>query len=149
MLHPDQIKWDQHYRDADNTSHASQVLRENLHLLPKQGAALDLACGLGGNALLLAQQGLATQAWDISPVAIEKLQHHATTTQLTLHAEIRNVTVQPPEPDQFDVIVVSYFLERTIAPQLVKALKRMACCSTRPLTRPGLPDEARKTRTIA
>jgi 2-polyprenyl-3-methyl-5-hydroxy-6-metoxy-1,4-benzoquinol methylase len=33
-------------------------------------AALDLACGLGANALVLAKQGLTTEAWDISAIFI-------------------------------------------------------------------------------
>jgi hypothetical protein len=53
------------------------VLVEFQHLLPDHGVALDLAAGLGGNALLLAWYGLATHAWDISPVAMERLRGFA------------------------------------------------------------------------
>ena len=51
------------------------VLRENMHLLPQgDGRALDLACGMGGNAISLAQGSkLDVLAWDISSVAISKI----------------------------------------------------------------------------
>ncbi|HEB99563.1 MAG TPA: SAM-dependent methyltransferase, partial [Thiotrichales bacterium] len=65
-------KWDARYRESA-TAVATEVLVENRHLLPAVGEALDLACGLGGNALLLARHGLRTTAWDLSPVAIERL----------------------------------------------------------------------------
>ena len=66
--------WDQKYRESgDPHGTAVEVLQENLHLLPRQGRALELACGLGANALLLSAHGLDTHAWDISAVAIDKL----------------------------------------------------------------------------
>jgi SAM-dependent methyltransferase len=90
--------------------------------LPQQGSALELACGLGGNALLLASHGLDTKAWDISDVAINKLQAYVKKMNVALFAEIRDVVVDPPETHSFDVIVVSHFLDRSLAPQLVSAL---------------------------
>ena len=116
-------KWNERYRDASGTLQSARVLRENLHLLPASGHALDLACGLGGNAILLAQQGLDVTAWDSSDVAIAALQDTAQKQQLAIQAEVRDVETRPPEPGTFDVIVVSYFLERAIIPALIDALK--------------------------
>jgi tellurite methyltransferase len=45
--------------------------------LPDDGRALDLACGLGGNSILLAQQGLKVDAWDIADVPVAALQELA------------------------------------------------------------------------
>ena len=59
-------KWNLLYNQADVADYsAAKVLTENHYLLPSTGVALDLACGLGANALYLAQQGLAVTAWDI------------------------------------------------------------------------------------
>lgn len=98
-------------------------MAENSHLLPTTGSALDLACGLGANALLLARYGLETHAWDSSPVAIERLRQAAQTQDLAISAEIRDVERHPPPADTFDVIVVSRFLCRALAPLLLRALK--------------------------
>ncbi|MCG7867159.1 MAG: methyltransferase domain-containing protein [Candidatus Thiodiazotropha taylori] len=118
------IKWDQRYADAEKVARPAEVLLSNAHLLPEQGSALDLACGLGGNALFLAQRGFTVEAWDLSSVAIQRLAQGAGQLKLNnLHARVRDVESQPPQTEQFDVIVVSYFLERSLIPTLIQALK--------------------------
>ncbi|MCG7942285.1 MAG: methyltransferase domain-containing protein [Candidatus Thiodiazotropha taylori] len=118
------IKWDQRYADAEKVARPAEVLLSNAHLLPEQGSALDLACGLGGNALFLAQRGFTVEAWDLSSVAIQRLAQGAGQLKLNnLHARVRDVESQPPQTEQFDVIVVSYFLERSLIPSLIQALK--------------------------
>lgn len=104
------LKWDGRYADAVGEGMPIDVLVDNAHLLPASGLALDLACGLGGNALFLARRGLQTTAWDLSPVAIASLQSAA--GGLPIRAEVRDVTVLPPSPGQFDVICVGHFLDR-------------------------------------
>lgn len=116
-------KWDERYSDRSDTPAAARVLAENRHLLPAAGAALDLACGLGGNALCLAAAGLTTSAWDLSPVAIAKLTGFATAQGLSVRSEVRDVIAQPPPPASFDVVVVSWFLQRSLAPALIAALR--------------------------
>ncbi|MEW8321342.1 MAG: methyltransferase domain-containing protein [Candidatus Thiodiazotropha taylori] len=118
------IKWDQRYADEEKVARPAEVLLSNAHLLPEQGSALDLACGLGGNALFLAQRGFTVEAWDLSSVAIQRLAQGAGQLKLNnLHARVRDVQSQPPQTEQFDVIVVSYFLERSLIPTLIQALK--------------------------
>jgi SAM-dependent methyltransferase len=90
-------KWDRRYADALETPPPIAVLTENAHLLPERGRALDLACGLGGNALYLARRGLQVSAWDLSPVAVSVLA--ASAGGLDLVAEARDVTVHPPPAD--------------------------------------------------
>ncbi len=123
--HPpdEQAKWDTRYRDAAGAPVPARVLVEFQHLLPESGTALDLACGLGGNALLLATRGLDTSAWDLSPVAIGRLLEAAGARGLSVRAQVRDVVVRPPEAERFDVIVVSRFLERPLAPRLAAALR--------------------------
>lgn len=116
-----QQKWDDRYAASDEAPAPSAVLVDNAHLLPARGDALDLACGLGGNALWLARRGLHTSAWDLSPRAIERLQRRA--TGLPLDARVRDVIAAPPEPGRFDVIVVGRFLERGLCPAIARALR--------------------------
>ena len=71
-----QSKWDAHYELAQVGAPA-RVLAENAHLLPTAGEGLEIACGMGGNAVFMAQYGLHVHAWDISQVAIKKLQDYA------------------------------------------------------------------------
>lgn len=119
-------KWNQHYHElkAEQPS-ACDVLSQNRHLLPSAGRALDLACGVGGNSLFLAAQGLHVEAWDIAEQALIQLTTFAAQAGLAenITARQRDVLQQPPERSQFDVIVVSHFLERSLMGALAKALR--------------------------
>jgi 2-polyprenyl-3-methyl-5-hydroxy-6-metoxy-1,4-benzoquinol methylase len=122
----DRDKWNNRYSSTSVTPGAdssSLVLSADSHLLPTTGIALDLACGPGSNAILLAKHGLETHAWDISDIAISKLIHEAESSALEIQTEVRDVVAAPPSENSFDVIVVSRFLERSIIAALVKALK--------------------------
>jgi SAM-dependent methyltransferase len=116
-------KWDGHYRKAIDPPAPCYILKNNADLLPTNGCALDLACGLGGNTLFLAQQGMEAHAWDISQVALDKLQTLASDQGLNINTRHVDVESNPPESNSFDVIVVSHFLNRSICPMLVNALK--------------------------
>ncbi|MDZ7735460.1 MAG: class I SAM-dependent methyltransferase [Gammaproteobacteria bacterium] len=122
---PDAERWNERYRALDNSDcpQACEVLEHYRHLLPHRGQALDIACGSGGNALLLAAHGLSTSAWDYSAVAIDKLRQHAEQQDLHIHTEIRDVTAEPPTGGSFDVIVVSHYLERGLCDSIIDALK--------------------------
>ena len=118
-------KWDNKFtaQRCEDTN-ACDVLLQNQHLLPSDGVALDYACGLGANALLLARHNLDTNAWDISTVALKKLTTCAESRGLKICTLVRDVEKYPPAPDSFDVIVVSNFLHRPSFPRLVTALRR-------------------------
>lgn len=118
-----QAKWDEVYRNISTDSSPAEVLANNRHLLPIEGNALDLACGLGGNALLLAEHGLTTEAWDVSPLALAHLQSRAEQKRLKIHS--RQYLIRPESllPNRFDVIVVSRFLDRSLCDAIMAALK--------------------------
>jgi len=117
-------KWNHVYSQPGQTCYpAVQVLTENDFLLPKTGAALDLACGLGGNAIFLAEQGLAVTAWDISIVAIDKLSTYAVQQGLNINARQEKIVADSFTECSFDVIVVSRFLDRTLSDAIIDALK--------------------------
>ncbi|MGZ8215912.1 class I SAM-dependent methyltransferase [Methylomagnum sp.] len=129
-----QAKWDRIYRgiDTGGIPEPARVLTENAHLLPTAGAALDLASGLGGNALFLARRGLETHAVDISAEAIGYLEILAGRLNLPIRAEVGDIVLHPPSAGSFDVIVVSRFLDRSLAAPLMAALrpKGLLCYQT-------------------
>jgi SAM-dependent methyltransferase len=120
---PDPQRWDQRHARADAPSAPALVLRDHEHLLPTAGHALDLACGLGANALWLARRGLQVSAWDSSCVAIERLSAAAGAVGLIIDAQVRDLVTHPPPAECFDLIVVAHFLERRLAPAIAAALK--------------------------
>jgi tellurite methyltransferase len=118
-------QWDRVYGAAEVSEPPApaRVLAENAHLLPASGRALDLASGLGGNALLLAAKGLEAQAFDISTEALVRLDAWAARLGLSVKTEVRDVVAEPPAPDSFDVIVVSRFLDRSLTGAIKAALR--------------------------
>ena len=124
MTRADQRKWDRIYTDKDKEAgQPCRVLSAHSHLLPAAGLALDLACGRGANALYLARMGYTTSAWDLSEVVLQRLAEQAGRIGVPLSTEQRDVATRPPAPASFDVIVVSRYLERTIVPDIIAALK--------------------------
>lgn len=121
-------KWNDIYATQNQTESqleikAANVLQEHAFLLPKSGLALDLACGLGGNAIFLANYGLDSHAWDISQTAIERLEAYCSKNKISMVTEVRDIEQQPPAANSFDVINVSYYLERAIVKDIIAALK--------------------------
>jgi tellurite methyltransferase len=124
MTYSDSEKWNTKYRTGDHDRiEPARVLSDYCHLLPRQGRALDLACGTGADALFLAARGFQVSAWDISAEAISILRKRATENNLTLEYRVCDVTDIVISAQDFDVIVVSYFLERMLFPTIINALK--------------------------
>ncbi|MGY6274467.1 class I SAM-dependent methyltransferase [Methylomonas sp. MgM2] len=117
-------KWDAIYSGQDGFVAPAEVLRKNAHLLPEAGISLDLACGLGGNALLLATYGLSVDAWDISAIALSKLQQRADHLRLAISTRQCSITPASLPVDHYDVIVISRFLDRSLCNAIMSALKR-------------------------
>lgn len=116
-------KWDGRYRSTSEPGSVAAVLLDCQHLLPANGVALDLACGLGANGLFLAQRGFKVHAWDSSAVALEKLNGFAAQEQIQIHTDRRDVNLDPPAENNFDVIVVSHFLDRSLCAAIALALR--------------------------
>jgi tellurite methyltransferase len=142
MADAQKAKWEQRYGGGDGGEPPppARVLVENAHLLPAEGAALDLACGLAGNAFFLVEQGLDVWAWDYSSAAIERVRVQAVARGLRLHAEVRDAVAEPPESARFDVIVVTRFLERALVPALIDALRPAGLLYYQTFTRARVDD---------
>jgi rhodanese-related sulfurtransferase len=102
----------------------SPWLLENARLLPRGGEALDLACGPGRHALLLAGAGFAVRALDRDREAIERLRGVGQRLGLPLAAEVADLESPSFElPDAaYALIVVFRFLHRPLFPRLARAL---------------------------
>lgn len=103
----------------------AEVLLINSHLLSCSGKALDYACGLAGNGMYLAKRGYDVKAWDLSDVAVEKINRHAKSNKLSLNAEIHDLERSSPDmQNKYDIVVVSYFLHRETLRYLYDVLKK-------------------------
>lgn len=117
-------KWNDAYQGVDIAStKPARVLAENLHLLPESGDALDLACGRAGNAILLSKYGFNVDAVDISPVVLASVEQFVEQQDLSILCEVRDIEKEGLSGKEYDVITVSYFLNRQLFPQIIKSLK--------------------------
>jgi tellurite methyltransferase len=136
-----QSDWDAKHRLAAEAprSEPASIVRELLPLLPA-GPALDIACGTGRHALLLAARGQHVTAVDLSSVALDVLEARAR----SMHARVRRsesfrVAGRPLHgglelmqadlertelPERcYDLIVCVQFLQRALFRQMVRALR--------------------------
>lgn len=104
---------------------ASSWLIDNAGLLPRGGTVLDVACGRGRHALLMASAGFEVRAIDRNAAAIDFLRSTAARLSLRIDAEPVDLETEPP-PDLgsgFDVVLVFNYLHRPLMPALLNALK--------------------------
>lgn len=118
-------KWDEKYAQMPLNQAISPafVLKQHSRLLPLKGKALDLACGLGGNARFMALCGLTVDAWDISDVALTQLNNWAAVNRLPITPTICDFEQMLFPYQQYDVITISRYLNRDLWPQILQALK--------------------------
>jgi 2-polyprenyl-3-methyl-5-hydroxy-6-metoxy-1,4-benzoquinol methylase len=114
--------WDErHDQDCDFTKKPAQFLKENVCRLPR-GKALDVAMGTGRNAIFLAAHGYEVDGIDFSEVAVEKVQSFAQKESLSINAAQADLSSYQIAEETYEVILNFYFLERSLIPQIKKAL---------------------------
>lgn len=109
-------KWNERYRAGQKLSEAPSPLVQRFVADLAPGAALDLACGPGRNALYLAERGWRVTAVDGSPIAI------ATLRERNAGIDARIVDLERGEfqiqPDSYDLICDCLYLQRDLFPQM-------------------------------
>ena len=117
MAIEDRERWNKKYKNNPIPIKIVEVVEQYAKLSTGK-KALDIACGMGRNSRFLAEEGFEVDALDISPIAIENLQN------------IENISAQEVDFDtyklkenSYDLIVCTYFLKRSLFPQIEKALK--------------------------
>jgi len=104
----------------------SSWLIGNADLLPSGGRVLDVACGRGRHALLMASAGFEVRAIDRDAEAIAFLRDTAARLSLKIDTDVIDLETDPP-PDlsagAFDAVLVFRYLFRPLMPRLRDALK--------------------------
>ena len=119
-------KWNTKYKERifQSKEPAPNPRLVNLSAFLKGGTALDLACGLGGNSLFLERMNYQVQAIDISDVAINYIQEQVEKNNLKIYPQVADLTELNNfnwENSPFNLIVISYYLDRSLFP-VVKSL---------------------------
>ena len=93
-------------------------------LLPREGRVLDVACGRGRHALLLAAAGLTVTALDRDADAIARLQAQADRLGLPVSTHVVDLERDDVDlgGDGHDAVFVTRYLHRPLMPHLRRAL---------------------------
>ena len=135
MSSDDQARWDVKHSETGPSEEPSAFLRKVIDggaWRIARGAALDVACGKGRNAIFLARKGFQVAALDISPVALAEGRGRADANGVTI--DWRQCDLEDIElgDEEYDLIVKINYLQRSLIPLLKRALKKDGCiiCET-------------------
>ena len=119
-----QQRWNQRYQEKTiSEKPPAYVLSCNQNFLTKKGMALDLACGLGANALFLANNGYQVTAIDYADEALKQLSGYAQDHGLSIKTQNIDLEKLSLDIGFYDVVVVSYYLQRDLFPFIFNSLK--------------------------
>jgi len=119
----DKQKWDLKYKNTKEllkAREASKIVKLAIDYCSGK-RALDLACGAGRNTIYLEQQGFKVDAVDISTVALEVLQSRVGKNVNIIEADLDTFEIKK---DEYDLIVITNFLNRELIQKAKKALKQ-------------------------
>jgi len=90
---------------------------------PNGGTALDLAGGAGRHSIWLAKQGWEVTLIDISDTGVEQARQNAGPLVSHIHFAVNDLTRFTASQTRFDLVVVFFYLDRKIFPEIVKSIK--------------------------
>lgn len=105
-------RWNEKWREWSDGVHAEHaepsrfLVAETEALAP--GRALDLACGVGRNALWLAARGWRVTGVDYSEVALAEARRRSAALGADVTWILADVTEWQPEPGAFDLVCILY-----------------------------------------
>ena len=118
--------WNQRYDRVGGQPEPAYWLRQIFDSglgLTGPGRALDIATGMGGNAIFLAERGFQVDAMDISEIGLLKGQIEAEKRGLSINFIQTDLDNTELPRDTYDLVINFNFLKRTLIPKLVAALK--------------------------
>lgn len=123
----DRARWDERHRqELESASlEPSALLIDFAELLGEapRGLALDLACGNGRNSYFLASLGYEVTALDFSEPAIDFVNRRAAELGVRVSGQTADLGHHDLGEEAFAVALNFMFLDRNVAPRLVRALR--------------------------
>ena len=123
------IEWDHRYGEGSHHSPVPDPLLVSAYAefvapsFRKPGRALDLAGGVGRHAIYLAERGWDVTLMDISEIGLAEARRQAEQHGLRITIERRDLTEGQLPASAFDLVLVFFYLERPLFPQIEAALK--------------------------
>jgi SAM-dependent methyltransferase len=126
MSEADRARWEQRYADLNETIHRGPHRLLARHAPPAWPGcrALELACGLGRDALWLAAQGWQVDALDISLTALIQARADMLRQGLSgVHFVAADLDHFPLPRRAYDLVMVFRFLDRSLFPAIVERVR--------------------------
>ncbi len=102
--------WDGRYRAVEGAPDPALFLDEVAHLLPESGSMVDVAGGLGANALWFAKRGFAATVLDVSGEALDRASQAGDDHGLELECLDRDIEADGlPSGRSWDVALMHLF----------------------------------------
>jgi len=141
---PELDRWNQKYRASpgswlEHDPFLPRAFSEYIHpLFPAGGNVLDLAGGAGRHAIWLARQGWEVTLIDIAEEGLALARKNAEGVVSQIHFVLDDLSHFRAAQAQFDLVIAFFFLERSIFPQIVKAIRPGGLLVYKTLTRAQL-----------
>jgi len=122
MSEADRTKWNQRYaEDSYRKTNPLKLLSDWLPRIPA-GRALDVACGAGRNALLLAEAGFRVDAIDISAIGLKQLDAEARERGFSVNCIEHDLDHPYAFATDYDLIVVLWYVNLPLIARLCACL---------------------------
>jgi tellurite methyltransferase len=124
------IDWDVRWQSEEGRADWVQpedFVTETIPLLKSSGVrtVLDLGCGVGRHALLLAREGFAVHAVDASPTAIDHVARQAQVEGLDIHLQLSEMTEIPHASETFDYVLAWNVIYHGDLPVVLRSLSEI------------------------
>jgi SAM-dependent methyltransferase len=128
-MRADRVKWEARYRAGDRPHDGppSLLLRRWVPLLRK-GRALDVATGLGRNAIFLARQGYRVDAVDIAPLGLAEAARRARRARVRVRWIEADLDDYVLPVGRYALVLNAFFLKRRLIPALRRAVRPGGVC---------------------
>jgi len=129
MSSSERERWNQKYRESPDSwlEPDSFLLRAFSEFIrprfPAGGRALDLAGGAGRNSIWLARQGWQVSLIDVSETGIELARQNAGPLARHIHYVVDDLTGFKAPQERFDLVMVFFYLERSIFSEILNAIR--------------------------
>ena len=122
MSEQDRVRWNQRY--IENSYHKNNPVTFLEAWLPDLpvGRALDVACGAGRNAILLARAGYQVDAIDISVEGLRLAAQHAARRGLDINWIEHDLDETYPFADDYSLILVMWYVDLALIRKLCECL---------------------------
>jgi SAM-dependent methyltransferase len=133
MSTSDRERWNEKYSHRQPPSYieadawlieAIELIEQSASVVQTGRRALDIACGLGHNAIWLAQRGWQVDGIDISNAGLQLARQSAETGKSEVNWIEADLDIWEPSEDLCDLAIVFRFLDRVHVPRVASTALR-------------------------